>query len=389
MPNLFVPRPVAALVAGVALFSLSLPVAAQAVSAPNVAAKSWAVYDANVGQVMASHEGDTRIIPASLTKVMTAYLVFEALRDKRLTPDQLVNVSLNAYRVDKSSSKMFIDPKVPVSIMDLLHGLIIQSGNDAAIQLAEAVAGSEEVFAAMMNKKAAELGMKNSKFQNASGLPHPDNYSTANDLVLLAARLIRDFPEDYKIYSMKEFTYNNIRQGNRNQLLYTDPTVDGMKTGYVNGSGYNLIASAKRSSESGDYRVITVVTGTESPRVRADASRSLLGWAYANFESVKLATKNKELATPEVTAGKQKTVKVGAASDHHHTLAKGLAGKIKTEVVVNPKLAAPLAQGDKVGVIKVSLESKSIAEIPLVALEAVEKAGWLARMWAFFTGLFS
>ena len=309
---------------------------------------------------------------------MTAYLVFEAVRDKRLHWDQMVNVSLNAYRVDKSSSKMFIDPKVPVSIKDLTYGLIIQSGNDAAVQLAEAVAGSEETFAAMMNKKALELGMKGSHFMNASGLPHPEHYSTAEDLTLLAARMIRDFPEDYKIYSIKEFTYNNIKQGNRNLLLYSDPTVDGMKTGYVNGSGYNLIASAKRNN---NQRIITVVTGTTSPRVRADESLKLLGWAYSNFESVKVASNGQQLATPTVWKSDHESFKAGFGADRYETLSKGASSKIKTEVILQSKLVAPIAKGAKVGTVKVTYDGKPLTELPLVALEDVKEAGFFARIW--------
>jgi D-alanyl-D-alanine carboxypeptidase (penicillin-binding protein 5/6) len=363
------------------IFATALPAAAQTLPLPTIEANSWALYDTHTGRFLAAYEPSQKIIPASLTKVMTAYLVFEALREKKLQKDQMVKVSLNAYRVDKSSSKMFIDPKVPVSIENLLYGLIVQSGNDAAIQLAEAVAGTEENFAALMNAKAAELGMKGSKFQNASGLPHPDNYSTAEDLALLAARLIKDFPEEYKIYSVKEFTYNNIKQGNRNMLLYSDTTVDGMKTGYVNGSGYNLIASAKRPATTGDYRIISVVTGTKSPRARAQASQSLLSWGYLNFEAVKLTTKDQQLATPVVWKGTQDTVKVGFAEDRYDTFTKGTADKVKMEVKLQERLMAPLAKGAKVGVVKITHDGKPVAEVPLVTLEGVKEANFFSRMW--------
>jgi D-alanyl-D-alanine carboxypeptidase (penicillin-binding protein 5/6) len=385
MPTPIVSIIARAVVSGTIL-AAALPALSQTVPAPVAAARSWTILDANTGKTLASQEAGLRIIPASLTKVMTAYLVFEAVRDERLQWNQMVNVSLNAYRVDKSSSKMFIDPKVPVSIQDLTYGLIIQSGNDAAVQLAEAIAGSEETFAAMMNKKALELGMKGSHFMNASGLPHPEHYSTAEDLAILAARLIRDFPEEYKIYSIKEFTYNNIKQGNRNLLLYRDPTVDGMKTGYVNGSGYNLIASAKRN---GDQRIITVVTGTASARVRADESMKLLGWAYSNFESVKLAAAGQQLATPTVWKGTQKSFKAGFGVDRFETLGKGAGSKIKTEMVVQEKLVAPIAKGAKVGTVKVSFDGKPMAELPLVALEEVKEAGFFARLWDSLMMLFA
>jgi len=364
-----------------ACLAASLPAAAQSLPPPAVDAKTWALYDPATGKMVASNEANARIIPASLTKVLTAYIICEALHDKRLHDDQMVNVSLNAYRVDKSSSKMFIDPKVPVSIKDLLYGLIIQSGNDAAVQLAEALSGTEEAFASVMNKKAAELGMKASHFENASGLPGAQHYSTAEDLAVLAGRVIKDYPEEYKIYAIKNWSYNNIKQGNRNMLLYTDPTVDGMKTGHVKESGYNLIASAKRPATSGDYRLIAVVTGAASPRARADDAQKLLSWGYANFEDVKLAAKDATVASPVIWKGLQKTVKVGYAGDRYETIAKGTSDKVKTEVVLQDKLMAPLAKGAKVGVAKVSYNGKPLADVPVVALEEVPQAGFFARMW--------
>lgn len=366
----------------IVLSAATLTAAAQATPAPTVAARTWAVFDPQTNKFLASHEATTRIIPASLTKVMTAYLVFEAIRDRRLARDQMVSVSLNAYRVDKASSKMYIDPKVPVSIQDLLHGLIIQSGNDAAVQLAEAVAGTEETFAAMMTKKAAELGMKNTRFQNASGLHHPDNYSTAEDLAILAGRLVNDFPEDYKIYSKTEYTYNNIKQGNRNLLLYSFVGADGIKTGYTSpASGYNLIGSAKRTGPGGDYRVITVVTGAQSAKIRAAASESLLNWSFANFEAAKLASKEQQIGSPAVWKGLQQNVKAGFAQDLYDTIAKGTAAKLKTEVVYQTRLVAPIAKGTKLGVAKVTYDGKPVAEIPVVALEEVKEAGFFARLW--------
>ena len=369
-----------ALFSGATLLA-SLPAAAQTLPAPTIQAKSWALYDPATNRMLGASGPDERIAPASLTKIMTAYLVCEALHDKRLSPDQMVNVSLNAYRVDKSSSKMFIDPKVPVSIKDLLYGLIIQSGNDAAVQLAEAVSGTEDSFAALMNKKAAEIGMKNTHFENASGLPGPQHYSTAADLALLATRVINDYPEEYKIYSIRDFTYNHIKQGNRNLLLYSDPTVDGMKTGHVSASGYNLIASAKRPSSSGEYRLIAVVDGAASARDRADAAQKLLSWGYANFEDAKLASKNQVVATPAVWKGMQNTVKAGYLQDRYETVTKGSADKVKTEVVLQNKLVAPIAKGAKIGVAKISFDGKPLTEVPVVALEDVPQAGFFARMW--------
>lgn len=360
----------------------TFPAAAQTAAPvpPTVQAKTWALYDPVAGKMLSSHEATTRIIPASLTKVLTGYIVSEALHDKRLQEHQMVNVSLTAYKVDKSSSKMFIDPKVPVSIKDLLYGLIIQSGNDAAVQLAEAVSGTEEAFASVMNKKALELGMKSSRFDNASGLPGAEHYSTAEDLAVLAARVIKDYPEDYKIYAIKNWAYNNINQGNRNLLLYSDPTVDGMKTGHVKESGYNLIASAKRPSSSGDYRLIAVVTGSVSPKARAADAEKLLSWGYANFESVKLAAKDGVVGSPVVWKGMLKNVKAGYAEDRYETVAKGTGDKVKTEVFLQEKLLAPLAKGTKIGVAKVSYNGKPVTEIPVVALEEVPEAGFFARL---------
>lgn len=372
-------------VASVLLLS-AFPAVAQSLASapalvpPTVQAKTWALYDPVAGKMLASHEATTRIIPASLTKILTAYIVCEALHDKRLQDAQMVNVSLNAYRVDKSSSKMFIDPQVPVSIKDLLYGLIIQSGNDAAVQLAEAVSGTEEAFASVMNKKAAALGMKASHFENASGLPGAEHYSTSEDLAVLAARVIKDYPEEYKIYAIKNWAYNNIKQGNRNMLLYSDPTVDGMKTGHVKESGYNLIASAKRPGGAGDYRLIAVVTGSASPKARASDAEKLLSWGYANFENVKLTAKDAVVGSPVVWKGMQKTVKAGYADDRYETVAKGTGSQFKTEIILQSKLTAPLAKGMKIGVAKVSYNGKPVSEIPVVALEEVLQSGFFARL---------
>jgi D-alanyl-D-alanine carboxypeptidase (penicillin-binding protein 5/6) len=371
---------IAAALLSIAGLTVTLHAAAQSSPPPAVAAKTWALYDPGTGKMLASNAANERIIPASLTKVLTAYIICEALHDKRLHAEQMVNVSLNAYRVDKSSSKMFIDPKVPVSINDLLYGLIIQSGNDAAVQLAEALSGTEESFAALMNKRAAELGMKASHFENASGLPGAQHYSTSEDLAILAARVIKDYPEEYKIYAIKNWSYNNIKQGNRNMLLYSDPSVDGMKTGHVKESGYNLIASAKRPGASGEYRLIAVVTGSASPRARADDAEKLLSWGYANFEDVRLAGKNATVASPVVWKGSQKTVKAGFNDDRYETVAKGTADKVKTEIVLQEKLTAPLAKGARIGTAKVSYNGKPLTEVPIVALEDVPQAGFFARM---------
>ena len=279
---------------------------AQTLPAPTIAAKSWILLDATSGQVIAAQDPNARIEPASLTKVMTAYVTFQALKDKKIDINQMVNVSVKAWKVDASSSKMFIDPATPVKINDLLYGLMVQSGNDAAVALAEAVAGDEAAFVALMNREAERMGMKNTHFANPHGLPSAENYSTAQDLSTLAARVILDFPEFYKIDSVKSFTYNKITQPNRNRLLWLDPTVDGMKTGHTENAGYCMIASAHRpNGNAGERRLISVVLGTTSDSSRTQESQKLLNWGFQNFDTVKLYSKGQAIATPEVWKGSQ------------------------------------------------------------------------------------
>ena len=296
---------------------------AQNVPAPAVPAKSWLLLDATSGQVLGSHEPDVRIEPASLVKLMTAYLSFAAIKDKKLDMNQMINVSVRAWKVDPSSSKMFIDPATPVKVGDLLHGLIVQSGNDASVALAEAVAGSEDTFVVLMNREAERMGLKSTRFSNSHGLPSPDNYSTAHDLSILVSHLITDYPDLYKIYSTKEFTYNKIKQPNRNRLLWLDPTVDGVKTGHTQAAGYCLIASAKRPNGSSERRLISVVIGTASDQSRAQESQKLLNWGFQNFDTVKLYAKGQPVATPEVWKGSQNQVKIGFARDTFITVPRG------------------------------------------------------------------
>ena len=304
------------LLAAIAATVLSLSSAfAQSVPSPTIAAKSWLLLDATSNQILASSEPDMRIEPASLTKLMTAYVAFTAVQDKKLDLNQMITISTNAWKVDPSSSKMFIEPRVPVKVNDLLYGLIVQSGNDAAVAIAEAVAGTEDAFVALMNREAERMGMKSTHFANPHGLPSASNYSTARDLSVLASHLINDHPEFYKIYSTKEYTYNNIKQPNRNRLLWLDPTVDGMKTGYTQGAGYCLISTAKRPNGTGERRLISVVLGTVSDQARAQESQKLLNWGFLNFDTVKLYAKNEPIATPNVWKGTQNTVKIGFTRD--------------------------------------------------------------------------
>jgi D-alanyl-D-alanine carboxypeptidase (penicillin-binding protein 5/6) len=322
-----------------------------------------------------------RIEPASLAKIMTAYLAFSAVKEKRLDLNQLINVSVRAWKVDKDSSKMFIDPATPVKVNDLLYGLIVQSGNDASVALAEAVAGTEEAFTVLMNREAERMGLKSTHFANSHGLPSPDNYSTAQDLAVLALRMVTDHPDLYKIYSTKSFTYNKITQPNRNRLLWLDPTVDGMKTGHTQAAGFCLIASARRPNGNGDRRLISVVLGTASDQVRAQESQKLLNWGFLNFDTVKLYSKDQAVATPKVWKGSQNQVKLGFNHDIFVTVPRGMAEKLKPVLERKDPLVAPIAQNSKVGTLKMMADGKLVTELPVVALEQVNQAGIFGRAW--------
>jgi D-alanyl-D-alanine carboxypeptidase (penicillin-binding protein 5/6) len=349
---------------------------AAAPDAPRVTGKSWMLGDLTSGQVLVAEKADERIEPASLTKLMTAYLVFAALHDKKFTLEQPVPVSPRAWRAP--GSRMFIEPRKPVTVDELIKGMEVQSGNDACIALAEAVGGSEEVFVQMMNREAARLGMTNSHFMNATGLPDAQHYSTARDLYTLAAAVIRDFPEEYaRYYAIKEFRYNSITQPNRNRLLWLDPTVDGVKTGHTEAAGYCLIASAKR----GPRRLLSVLLGSTSESARAQESQKLLNWGYQLFDSVKLYGSGEVVRTLEVWKGAASGVKAGAKGDLYVTVPKGDAPKLKADLVSQRPLIAPIAQGQQVGTLRVALDGKLLAEYPLIALEPVGAAGILGRAW--------
>ena len=371
------------LIAALAASALLMTAAqAQQVPAPQIAARSWLLLDATSGQIIASQDPDARIEPASLTKVMTAYVVFEALRDKKITLDQMVNVSVRAWKVDGSSSKMFIDPATPVKINDLLYGLMVQSGNDAAVALAEAVAGDEATFVTLMNRDAERMGMKNTKFANPHGLPSPDNYSTARDLSTLASRVIKDFPEFYKIDSVKEFTYNRIKQQNRNRLLWLDPTVDGMKTGHTEASGFSMIASAHRpNGNAGERRLISVLSGATSDGMRTAESQKLLNWGFQNFDTVKLYSKGQAIQTPEIWKGSQSNVKIGFLNDVLVTVPKGVAQKMKPVLERKDPMVAPLARNSRVGTLKMMVDGKPLLALPVVSLEEVPEASIFGRAW--------
>jgi serine-type D-Ala-D-Ala carboxypeptidase (penicillin-binding protein 5/6) len=342
---------------------------------PPVAAKAYLLLDFNSGQPLVSRQPDERIEPASLTKLMTAYLTFAALRQKTIKVDQIVLVSERARRAE--GSRMFIEPSKPVTVDELMRGMIVQSGNDACIALAEAIAGSEEGFAQMMNREAQRLGMKNTNFVNATGLPQPQHYSTAHDLALLAAAIVRDFPEYYPLYSLKEFRYNNITQANRNRLLWQDPTVDGMKTGYTENAGYCLVTSAKR----GERRLVSVVLGTRSESARAAESQKLLNYGFQFYDSVRLYEKNQRVATLQVWKGVTNSVRAGFKQDLYLSLPKGQGDRLKASVESLQPLLAPISAGQQVGVMKLTLDGKPFRELPVVALDSVPIAGIFGRGW--------
>jgi serine-type D-Ala-D-Ala carboxypeptidase (penicillin-binding protein 5/6) len=343
---------------------------------PSVIGKSWVIADLSSGQVLAAEKPDERFEPASLTKLMTAYVVFAALRDRKLALDQRVEVSERAWKA--AGARMYIEPRRPVSVDELIRGMVVQSGNDACIALAEAVAGSEEAFVQVMNREAERLGMKNTRFMNASGLPDPQHYSTANDLYLISAALIRDFPAEYaQYYAQKEYRYNNITQPNRNRLLWLDPSVDGVKTGHTEAAGYCLVASSRRAGR----RLLSVLLGSTSESARALESQKLLNWGFQFFDSVKLYGGGEAVKSLEVWKGAANSVKVGVQRDLYLTVPKGETDKLKAELVSQQPLVAPLASGQRVGTLRVALEGKPYGEYPLVALEPVAAAGFFGRAW--------
>ena len=343
--------------------------------APDIAAKSYILVDLSSGQTLQQRGADERMEPASLTKLMTAYLTFAALRQGVITNNHALPVSERAWRAE--GSRMFIQPNTPVIVDDLIRGMIVQSGNDACITLAEGIAGSEEEFVRRMNLEAQRMGMKNTHFMNSTGLPHPQHYTTARDLSLLARAIIRDYPEYYPLYSLKEYKYNNITQANRNRLLWQDPTVDGMKTGHTESAGFCLIASAKRESR----RLLSVVLGTTSESMRASESQKLLNYGFQNFDTHHLYKKGQVVANLPVWKGSENILKAGVAQDFYVSLPKGQYARLKAALVSKQPLLAPLAAGQQVGTIRLTLDDKPYAEYPLVALEGVVRANFFKRGW--------
>jgi serine-type D-Ala-D-Ala carboxypeptidase (penicillin-binding protein 5/6) len=343
---------------------------------PSVIGKAWVIGDLSSGQILAARSADERFEPASLTKLMTAYVVFIALRERKLSLDQQVKVSTRAWKA--SGSRMFVEPRRPVTVDELIRGMVVQSANDACIALAEAVAGTEQAFAQLMNREAQRLGMKNTRFMNATGLPDAQQYSSAQDLYTLSAALIRDFPTEYaQYYSQKEYRYNNVAQPNGNRLLWIDPSVDGVKTGHTEAAGYCLVASSRR----GGRRLLSVLLGSTSEATRAQESLKLLNWGYRFFDSVKLYTGGSPVKSLEVWKGAARTVQVGVGSDLFVTVPKGEADRLKAELVSQQPLIAPLAKGQPVGVLRVTHDGKPFGEVPLIAVESVARAGFFRRTW--------
>jgi D-alanyl-D-alanine carboxypeptidase (penicillin-binding protein 5/6) len=351
------------------------PTSFPAAPVPAIAARSYVLLDYNSNQVLAAHDAQARVEPASLTKLMTAYVTFAALKQKRLRPDQAVTVSERAWRA--AGSRMFVEPKKPVIVDDLIRGMIVQSGNDASIALAEMIGGSEEAFAELMNREARRLGLTDTHYVNATGLPHPQHHTTARDIAELAAAVIRDFPEYYPLYSQKEFRYNNITQSNRNRLLWTDPTVDGMKTGYTENAGYCLVTSARR----GERRLVSVVVGAASESGRAAESQKLLNHGFQAYDGVRLYPGKQPVATLTVFKGASNGVKAGFIEDLHLALPRGTSDKLKATVESLQPLLAPIGSGQRVGTLKLTMDGKPFREIPVVALEDVPVAGFFGRGW--------
>lgn len=358
---------------------------AQTVPAPpEVAARSYLLLDVTANQFLAQKDIDMPVEPASLTKLMSAYVVFDALRAKKITLTQTFPVSPRAWKMP--GSRMFIDPKMQVPVEDLIKGLIVQSGNDATVALAEGVGGTVEHFVELMNDQAKALGMKNTVYKNPEGLTAPGHTTTARDLSILATRLVRDFPEEAKYYAIKKYRYPgtpSTNDTNRNMLLFRDPTVDGLKTGHTDAAGYCMIATAKRDFPNipGGRRLLSIVLGASSETVRANESQKLLNWGYTAYDAVRLFDANQPVATPAIWKGKVNTVKLGRPEAIVVAVPAGSASKIKTQIARPDPLVAPLAKFQSVGSLKITLGDQPVADVPLVALEPVEQAGILGRAW--------
>ncbi len=366
-----------------------LPAAAQLPAPPEVAARAYLLFDATSGQVLAARDPDQPVEPASLTKLMSAYLVFDALKSGKLSLTQTFSVSERAWKMP--GSRMFIDPKMQVPVEDLLKGMIVQSGNDATVALAEGMAGSVERFVQLMNEQAKALGLKNTTYRNPEGLTEAGHTTTARDLATLSARLIADFPDYVPYYSIQRYRYPGTpaaNDTNRNLLLFRDPSVDGLKTGHTNAAGYCLVTTARRpvpglgEGPQGQRRLISVVLGASSENARAAESQKLLNWGYTAYEAVRLFPAGQPVATPRIWKGKANEVRLGRPEGVVVSVPAGEGAKLKSEVVRPEPLVAPLTRGQALGTLKVSLASGgTVAEIPLVVMDTVEESGIFGRAW--------
>lgn len=357
------------------MFALPVQAAKITPAPPQVAARAYIVIDADTGKVIMANREEERFPPASLTKMMTSYILESELTKGNVSKTDLVPISVKAWRAP--GSRMFIQEGTQVLLSDLMKGIVIQSGNDASVAVAEYIAGSESAFADMMNQHAVLLGMNNSHFMNATGLPAEEHYSSAKDLALLAQAIIQNYPEHYGVYSEKYFTYNKIRQPNRNKLLWRDDSVDGLKTGHTEAAGYCLVASAKRDG----MRLITVVMGTSSEEARAQESQKLLAYAFRYFRTHKLYDAGQVLETTRVWAGQQDQLNVGLIKDMAITIPRGESEQLQAVLDLDKVIKAPIQKGQSFGTLKVMLEGKLVAEAPVVALESINEAGLLQRIW--------
>lgn len=344
-----------------------------AIAKPVVAARAWILVDAVTGQTIAAQNPEQAVEPASLTKIMTVYMTFEALKENRISLDQQVPVSEKAWKTP--GSRMFIEPRKPVTVDEIIQGIAVQSGNDASVAIAETLAGTEEAFAQQMTEKARDLGMTDTTFKNSSGLPDPEHITTVRDLAILAQRMIADHPDKYQVYSQREYTYNNIKQANRNRLLWADPSVDGMKTGHTEAAGYCLISTAQR----GERRVISVLVGAESEATRAEESLKLLNWAFQNFDTVKLVDSGKAAIEARVWEGTTETASLGTTEAIWLTVPRGKTGDVELVAQRPDPLIAPLEAGQRVGTLTLAVDGKPLRVLPLDVLTSVEQAGFFGR----------
>ena len=380
----------------VLLAALSFSVAAQILQPPEIAARAYMLLDVTANQILAAKDIDTAVEPASLTKLMTAYLVFDALKSKKIDLKQTFPVSERAWKMP--GSRMFIDPKMQVPVEDLVQGMIVQSGNDATMALAEGVGGTAEKFVQMMNEQAKALGMKSTGYRNPEGLTEAGHTTTARDLSVLATRLMADFPEYVRFYSIKHYRYPGTpaaNDNNRNLLLFRDPTVDGLKTGHTDAAGFCMIATAKRDfpnlvtagaaagtpAATGSRRLLSIVLGAESENARANESQKLLNWGYTAYEAVKLFDANQAVVAPAIWKGTLATVKLGRNQSIVVVVPAGMASKVKTQVLRNDPLLAPVTKGQQLATLRVTAGDQPVVDVPLLALDAVEQAGVTGRAW--------